>query len=237
MMKKSKIMLLIILSFVLTILLTTSVNANYQSVPTGNSKSATATEWITGIRQKESSGKGMGLNEEIDTTTGLATTKSNDIDVHLLKNTEYGAILILGSSDYGKQGTDITARRMDRGEISGTDVQASTTGNKYGIYEMGYYNMTVNYNGGHEWVAGGETTFLSGIASRYINKYMPSTTSARVGDATLETQKWHGSAQTSMVSGSSYGIVRGCDGAFSYAQSAMSNNYLAREGIVNGEGI
>lgn len=237
MMRINKIMLLIILSFLLAILLTTSVNANYQSVPSGTSKSATATEWITGIRQKESSGKGMGLNEEIDTTTGLATTKTNDIDVHLLKNTEYGAILILGASDYGKQGTDITARRMDRGAISGTDVQASTTGNKYGIYEIGYYNMTVSYNAGYEWVAGGETTFLSGIALRYINKYMPSTTSSRVGDATLETQKWHGSAQAYMVSSNSYGIVRGYDGAFSYGQGAMSSTYFAREGIINGEGV
>ena len=144
-------MLLIILSFSLIILLTTGVNANYQSVPIGISKSAT--EWITDIRQKESSGKCMGLNEEIDTTTGLATTKANDIDVHLLKNTEYGAILILGASDYGKQGTDITARRMDRGTTSGTDVQASTTGNKYGIYEMGYYNMNVGYHNNDKWTA------------------------------------------------------------------------------------
>ncbi len=216
MMRINKIMLLIILSFLLEILLTTNVNANYQSVPTGSSKSASATEWITGIRQKESSGKGMGLNEEIDTTTGLATTKSNDIDVHLLKNTEYGAILILGSSDYGKQGTDITARRMDKGETSGTDVQASTTGNKYGIYEMGYYNMSVGYYTIKEWVAGGTTDFFPSIASRYINRYTTNVSSARIGDALTEMNKWHGSNYVNWISYNYYAFCRGAYGAFSY---------------------
>ena len=151
-MKTRKIITLTMLSLVAVILLSSEVQANYQSVPSGTSKNAAATEWITGIRQMESSGNGMGLKETIDTTTGLATTEANNIDVHMLKNTEYGAIVLLGASDYGKQGTDITDRRMDKGAISGTSAQASTTGNKYGIYEVGYYNMDpVQTN--WEWVA------------------------------------------------------------------------------------
>ena len=236
-MKTRKIITLTMLSLVAVILLSSEVQANYQSVPSGTSKKAAATEWITGIRQMESSGNGMGLKETIDTKTGLATTAANNIDVHLLKNTEYGAILLLGASDYGKQGTDITARRMDTGAVSGTSAQASTTGNKYGIYEIGYYDMTTSTSSYYEWVAGGTSTFLSGIASRYINRYTTDKTSARAGDATVETQRWHGSSVADWVTSSRPGFVRGGGGAFSFDFGSETDSYYARAGVVVGVGL
>ena len=236
-MKTRKIITLIMLSLVAVILLSSSVQANYQSVPTGTSKDAKATEWITGIRQMESSGKGMGLKETINTTTGLATTEANNIDVHLLKNTEYGAIVLLGASDYGKQGTDITARRMDKGATSGTDVQASTTGNKYGIYEMGYFNMDISKTS-YEWVAGGIPIFLSGIASRYINRYTVDKTTARDGDATVETQYWHGSNGANWMTSTTYpGFARGSVGTFSFDCVGELGSFFARTGVVVGVGL
>ena len=236
-MKTRKIIALIMLSLVAVILLSSSVQANYQSVPTGTSKDAKATEWITGIRQMESSGKGMGLKETINTTTGLATTEANNIDVHLLKNTEYGAIVLLGASDYGKQGTDITARRMDKGATSGTDVQASTTGNKYGIYEIGYISMITGNNTNYEWTAGGGTSFLSGIASRYINRYTTADSSARAGDATVETKNWHGSIFANWLSDAYSGFIHGDRGAFSFVSYSESGSYYARAGVVVGTGF
>ena len=236
-MKTRKIITLIMLSLVAVILLSSEVQANYQSVPTGSSKSAAATEWITGIRQMESSGNGMGLKETIDTKTGLATTTANNIDVHLLKNTEYGAILLLGASDYGKQGTSIDNRRMDKGNVSGTDAQASTTGNKYGIYEIGYYNMTISSNNDYEWTAGGGTGFLSGIASRYINRYTTSDSSARAGDATVETKNWHGSSYAGWLNGTNNGFIRGNYGAFSFYSNGGASSHRARAGVVVGVGL
>ena len=236
-MKTRKIITLIMLSLVAVILLSSKVQANYQSVPTGNSKEATATEWITGIRQMESSGNGMGLKETIDTTTGLATTETNNIDVHMLKNTEYGAIVLLGASDYGKQGTDITARRMDTGAVTGTSAQASTTGNKYGIYEIGYISMITGNNTNYEWTAGGGTSFLSGIASRYINRYTTADSSARAGDATVETKNWHGSSNAYWLSVANYGFNRGYRGAFSFYNGGESNSNYARAGVVVGVGL
>ena len=236
-MKTRKIITLIMLSLVTAILLSSNVQANYQSISRGNSKEATATEWITGIRQMESSGNGMGLKETIDTTTGLATTESNNIDVHMLKNTEYGAILLLGASDYGKQGTNITARRMDKGAVSGTDAQASTTGNKYGLYEIGYVNMQISTYSYGEWTAGGGINFLSSIASKYINRYTTDKASARAGDATVETQNWHGSNNTDWVGFIYHGFTRGASGAFSFKNDTETYSNSARASVAVGIGF
>lgn len=229
-----KLVLWALFIILLIIFLTPGVYANYQSIETGNSLNNVATIWITGIRQMESSGQGMGLSEEIDTTTALATTESNNIDVHLLKNTEYGAILLLGASDYGKQGSSIDDRRMDRGSVSGTAVQASTTGNRYGIYEMGYNNMTPSNKSNAEWTAGGGTEFLTNIAKRYRNIYESAT--ERAGEATKSTSLWHGSNAGSSATYVS-GYIRGAYGAFSYATSPSGNNYTARAAVVCGTGL
>ncbi len=216
---KKKLIITTILALMLITLSKTTVNANYQSIPTGSALKRRKSTWITEIRQMEKSGQGMGLKETINTTTALATSKSNNIDVHLQKNTEYGAILLLGASDYGKQGSNITARRMDKGSTttSGTDVKATTTGNVTGIYEMGYCNMDISkYGDAWEWTAGGLSSLLSNIAPRYKNVYTTSTTSAKVGDATTETSKWHGSTNAAWVSSANPGFNRGCTGAFSY---------------------
>ena len=119
----------------------------------------------------EGSGQGLGLSEEIDTSTLLSKGASNNIDVHLQKNTEYGAVLLLGASDYGKQGATKEARYMNTGATTGNDVQASTTGNKYGVYEMGYKDMNTSQSSYYEWTAGGLKSAFGSIAPRYRDEY------------------------------------------------------------------
>ncbi len=234
---KKKIALISIV--MLTIIsLATCVQA-YQSTSKGSSNSAEAAVWIKGIRQMEEIGGGLGLAERIDETTLLAETESNNIDVHLAKNTEYGAALLLGASDYGKQGTDIEARRMNKGETTVlTGVQASTTGNRYGVYEIGYYDMNTARSN-DEWVAGGTTTFLSdkfpSLASRYIDRY-ENDTAEKAGDATIETKNWHKASYANFVVGSS-GIGRGDGGAFSYDSNYSNSSFFARAGVVVGVGL
>ena len=240
-MKTRKIITLIMLSLVAVILLSSKVQANYQSVQRGKLKEQIGiSKWIPEIRQMESSGNGMGLKETIDTTTGLATTETNNIDVHMLKNTEYGAIVLLGASDYGKQGATINDRRMDQGAVIGANIQASTTGNRYGVYEIGYvlletgsamYTTTRFEN-----VAGLNTSYLPQIAARYINRYNYEVKSAKNGDATTETQLWHGSKYASWLS--SYFFARGGNGAFSYvSNSDTSDIQYARAAAVVGTGF
>ena len=194
-MKTNKIIVTIVLMLVTILLLIGNTNAAYQSIPTGKGVTAQPGTWMEEIRKMEGSGQGMGLNETINTSTCLATSTSNNIDVHMLKNTEYGAIVLLGASDYGKQGSG-EARYMAKGATTttGTDVKASSTGNVYGIYELGYYDMNVS-NTNFEWVAGGLGTFLVNIAPRYKNVYTTSEDSAKAGDATYENGTYIGKWQ------------------------------------------
>lgn len=237
-MKTNKIIVTIVLMLVTILLLIGNTNAAYQSIPTGDGLATSADIWIKEIRKMEGSGQGMGLNETIDTSTYLAASASNNIDVHMLKNTEYGAIVLLGASDYGKQGTGAN-RYMDKGSstTSGTDVKASSTGNVYGIYELGYHDMDTTSNGVYEWTAGGSSSFLNGIAPRYINRYTTEESSARSGDATVETKNWMGSRNAIWLGAGSNGFIRGYSGVFTYYNNYAGNSSYCRAGVVVGAGL
>lgn len=75
-------------------------------------------DWIIDIRKMESLGGGMGLTEIINANL-TPNTPSNNIDIHMEKNTEYGAMAILSASNYGNP------NKITNG--------GTTTGNKTGI--------------------------------------------------------------------------------------------------------
>lgn len=235
---KKKLLIAMAVLFLLMIMPTVKVQAGYQSIGTGTGIKRALAPWMTEIRQMESSGQGLGLSEDINTTTLLSTTGSNNIDVHLQKNTEYGAVLLLGASDYGKQGATKEARYMNTGATTGTAKQASTTGNRYGVYEMGYYDMNTSNTNLFEWTAGGiKTSFWGSRASRYWDEYTASEASALAGDATTETKYWHGSSSASWVTSSSPAFIRGSNGAFSYYNHAASSSNYGRAVVVVGAGL
>ncbi len=232
-----KIAIILAIAFLLVLLPTLNVQAAYQSIGTGTALTQDFNTWMPGIRQMEGSGQGLGLSEEINTSTLLPKGASNNIDVHLQKNTEYGAVLLLGASDYGKQGATKEARYMDAGATTGNGVQASTTGNKYGVYEMGYYDMKVD-NKMYEWTAGGASDFYNKtVASRYMNRYTTDPSSALAGDATTETRNWHGSRYANWLSAASYGFRRGNGGAFSYGSYDVGGTDYGRAAVVVGVGL
>lgn len=230
----------------LTFISTTTVQAAaLQSNTKTSSRTATATDWIIRVRQMESKGGGMGLNETVG-ADALATSDSNGIDVHLQKNTEYGAAILLGASDYGKVGTVGAGGKVNGSanstaymnygsrDLTGTDLKASTTGNVTGIYELA---IGSNW----EWTAGGGTSFLSNIASRYRNIYETSGV-GKAGDATVENginfgSTWHGSSHADFATGAG-GFIRGGSsyGVFS-CNSYASNSYYARACVVSGSGL
>ncbi len=136
--------------------------------------------WMINIRKMEETGGSIGLFETIKedlTNEG----NPNNIDIHMQKNTEYGAVAILSASNYGNP------NKIEDGD--------TTTGNISGVV------MKLNT----EWVAGGGS--LSGgynherhypRATNYYNarpRYKNLQTSGYTeqgGDAVAETYGWHG---------------------------------------------
>ena len=68
---------------------------------------------------------------------GISTNK-DEMDPHLIKNTEWGAAAYLAHSAYGRNNREVTMNNT--GYTTGinyiTNVNMSTTGNIYGIYDM-----------------------------------------------------------------------------------------------------
>lgn len=117
--------------FILTLLLlgTTNSKAVLQANPTthANPIRKKGSAWITEIRQMETANQTMGLTETLNGRD--ATSVSNNIDVHMMLPTEYGAIAILSASGYGN------SKQLRE---SNTDAQKrTTTGNSTGVYFTG----------------------------------------------------------------------------------------------------
>ena len=195
-MKKSirKIMLLLILS----ILILSSKQAVQAVLQSNGSTSTTKKidDWMLQIRQMESPGGALGLIETVDPTGLNSTTGSNNLDIHMQKNTEYGAMAILSASSYGNP---------NKIEDGGT-----TTGDKTGVY--------INLN--NEWVAAGtisSSTTYKNAASKYKDLYT-SKYVAKSGDAIEETNDWHGSTSKTWIDTDSVsGLLRSISGSmFSY---------------------
>ena len=123
---------------------------------------------------------------------GLSTSDSV-VDPHLVKNTEWGAVAYLSQSTYGKNSevwnnsntdyiTGMAGSSVNAGNESDTNeyntglgVNASTTGNVTGVYDMsgGNWERTAAYvnNGSNSLILyGGELT-IEGTASKYRNVY------------------------------------------------------------------
>ena len=180
-------------------------------------------DWITGVRQMQVTGGTLGLTDEINATNLTSTNKN--LDIHMQKNTEYGAMAILSASAYGNQ------KKIADGE--------TTTGNKSGIY------IALN----KEWVSAGlndlSSTNFKNALGKYKNIYT-ATYVAKVGDAITETNGWHGSGASRWINNSNTGVIRAYSGSlFSYFAGAgdtsgiaLNNRvYSSRAVIVVGNGF
>lgn len=104
-------------------------------------KADTLPNWQSNIRKMEAEGGAMGLSETIN--SDLTPTSSNNIDVHAIKTTEYGAIAILSASSYGNPSND--------------QAITTTTGNNTGVMLK---------TDAFEWTSGG-----IGTQSKYFDAY------------------------------------------------------------------
>lgn len=119
---------------------------------------------------------------------------------HLIKNTEWGAIAYLSHSIYGND-VETNKTLLTGSSNYKENTNLSTTGNVYGVYDMGSQNMEMvfgnynydpgeNYNkqsgfiglgGSVEWPSDDEYDLYNGITSK----------SRILGDATGETEGWY----------------------------------------------
>ena len=181
----------------------------------------TIEDWMLNVRKMEELGGAMGLEEILNTDLTSSST-SNNIDVHMEKNTEYGALAILSASSYGNP------NKVEDGN--------TTTGNSTGVV------MKIN----REWVAAFDQNRVYGEASRYSNLYERNT--EKNGDATEETKGWHGSGTSvwfdqGMMARSLLGSIfsfhaswRPVAGTSGYG-AYSSSTYATRAVVVSGEGL
>ncbi len=223
-MKKTKLILLTLIIMLVTILLNTiEVQATLQANPnTHYKKKDEPKSWMTNFRKMEETGGAMGLSETLNEDL-TPSSKSNNIDVHMMRTTEYGAIAILSASGYGNSKT------LQNSEIK------TTTGNKTGVYF-----------GGESWEcnAGGlEKYIFSGVNKKYYDTYTTERSSARVGDALGErTNKgcrgWHSASYGDWVSGSTPYFLRDYNGMlFSFRNYSSNGMFFCRSVAVCGEGL
>ena len=178
--------------FVLTMLAGgINVQANYQSRPdVASKKSVNADTFFVNIRKIEESGQGMGLTSVID-ANGNKTSGATGIDVHMMKNTEWGTVAILAASSYGQ---------IDQNTQIGV-AKSSTTGNNYGVFQMN--DTTAEYVAGINNAVSTSHTNLGKIKlapERYKDLYTGSIGNIppKIGDGTsglpYGTQDWMGAS-------------------------------------------
>lgn len=182
---KEKILSLISSVTLLSILLMpVKTHAALQANGSGASQK-TINDWLSSVREMEAQGGTLGLTGSSSLTEVAGSdgkvANSNNLDIHMEKNTEYGAMAILSASNYGKS-TPVheTANGLQ-----------TTTGNKSGVY------ITLN----KEWVSAVPENLGTGNAGlpienfkkavgKYKNIY-PLGYVAKAGDAITETKNWH----------------------------------------------
>ncbi len=175
--KRRKMSMIIFMIMIVGIfILSTKAEAALQANG-GTPLTANLNNWISAVRQMQATGGTLGLTDTINTNL---TSSNKNMDIHMQKNTEYGAMAILSASAYGNPNKI-------------TDGQ-TTTGNASGV--------VIKLN--KEWAAaeGSDTyvTNMKGAAGRYWNNYGTGNGSnSKNGDAMAETEGWHGSTGNSWL--------------------------------------
>ncbi len=216
--------LIIIFTIIILMGKTTEVNAALQATTsTQYTKTDDVNNWMKNFRNMEKTGEAMGLDEKLN--ADLTSETSNNIDVHMMRSTEYGAIAILSASGYGN------SKKIQESEIK------STTGNETGVI------IDINCR---EWVAGGiNGQIFSGVNKKYYDEYTESNNSARVGDALGNASTtnpgctgWHSAIEQRWVDNRCPYFARGIGGIFAYIKNYfMTNLFYARGVAVVGDGF
>jgi len=125
---------------------------------------------------------------------GFTNKSSLNIDTHMGKNTEWGAVAYLGHSVYGVNGAKVAENTTF---IAGKDytinLNQSTTGNVYGVYDMagGRMEYVAAYIG--SWAPARFGNISTIVTAHLKYKQIYGSVYSYYGDAMNETRGWHGS--------------------------------------------
>ena len=144
---------------------------------------------------------------------GVFSTDTNNIDTHLMKNSEYAAVSYLTYSSYGN--TSITALDNTSNKANVANEANSTTGNKYGIFGL--------IGSSKDIVAAGHDIATASLNSenkstKYATYYSATQTSDStiLGDGIKETNSLHSSTKTYGSVLFSRGGLNSAGGIFAY---------------------
>ena len=187
---------------------------------------------------------------------------SSEVDTHMSKNNEWGAVAYLTQSIYGRCTSNTTCTEVginnntsyitgigDKPSSTASSVKtntyntisgknASTTGNIYGIYDMS--------GGAWEYVMGiyNKNIKSSGFSTLPDNKYYNNyTATSYTGHAISETKGWYNDQSFSVYFSVSPWFIRGCyydDGELSgmfafYGSSGINGNNSASRFVITNE--
>ena len=147
-----------------------------------------------------------------------AKAYATNLNSHMLKNSEWGAVAYLTESKYGRDGEEVTINDNNNfitaDEGISVNPEQSSTGNETGIYDLsgGATDRVAAY------YTGGNSTSLNDYGSslvnetdkKYVTAYTGITASSayKTGDATYETNRWR-SDYASFVNSSQPFFLRG----------------------------
>lgn len=204
--KKLKLIIMIgILAIGILLLTSNQSQAVLQANPNTQYKTSRSLKnWISDIRGMEDVNGTMGLAEEKNESLTSTKETTNNIDVHCMKTTEYGAMAILTTSGYGNP--------------SNERYISSSTGNNTGVI------LDTKHG---EWTAGIiDSSKLSGVDARYYDLYTNDANITKVGDALGRKDAsnpgcagWHSAGYATWPNNQSafgYAFARGVRGIFTF---------------------
>ena len=169
-----------------------------------------------------------------------AKAYSTNLNSHMLKNSEWGAVAYLTESKYGRNGTEVDMNNESfitaMGDIG--NVGQSSTGNETGIYDLrggAYERVAAYYTGGNATYLNNGSSLVDETDKKMVTAYTGTNVSTdyKLGDATYETKNWH-SDNANFVNSSSPFFNRG--GLYSGASGSGVFYYDSSSGVANSFG-
>ena len=125
----------------------------------------------------------------------MAKAYNTNLNSHMLKNSEWGAVVYLTESKYGRNGKEIeNNERNSTGSIA--NIGQSSTGNETGIYNLngGASERVSAYLKDADISSAGEP-LANETKKKYVTEYTGTNVlkDYKLGDATYETMDWHNS--------------------------------------------
>ena len=157
-------------------------------------------------------------NIPLDSMYVRAKAYNTNLNSHMIKNSEWGAVAYLTESKYGRNGTEVeindNSSYITADRDIATNVNQSSTGNETGLYDLsGGATESIAAYLTNERTTGGKS-LVNETNRKFVTVYTEKSESKgyKAGDATYETDGWHGDdANIANPSGAFYNRGGNCN--------------------------